>query len=158
MTDWQHYCGQGLDSSLTSYHQSSLTNKKPRNLTWLKIINSQSTIRTDKKWNVLKKQEVLLPFIQAHKWKCPGWRTVYTNNTVHISLYPVRAFFLLLPSCVRSVSSRSMVALPSSSFLKVWQLHNFKSRWLSGVTLLQNTKQHEHTLFTNWASYSHTIY
>ena len=45
---------------------------------------------------------------------------------------------LLLPSCERSVSRRSMVALPSSSFLRVWQHHSFRSRRLWGVTLLWN--------------------
>lgn len=53
---------------------------------------------------------------------------------------------LLLPSCVRSVSSRSMVALPRSSFLRVWQLHSFRSRRLWGVTLLSNTTWTHHQL------------
>lgn len=52
-----------------------------------------------------------------------------------------RAKCLLLPSCVRRVSSRSMVAQPSSSFLSVWQLHSFRSKRLWGVTLLPGTKK-----------------
>lgn len=74
-------------------------------------------------------------------------------NTLFISLAVVEhytSFYFsvwvcvssLLPSCVRSVSSRSMVALPSSSFLRVWQLHSFRSSRLWGVTLLWDTKTH----------------
>lgn len=59
---------------------------------------------------------------------------------VRVCVY-VQGRALLLPWWVCSVSSRSMVAVPSSSFLSVWQLHSFRSSRLWGVTLLRGAKK-----------------
>lgn len=84
----------------------------------------------------LKSDQIWIPFRLSDPE--PPVKTKFN----HFLLWGLReAKCLLLPSCVRRVSSRSMVAQPSSSFLSVWQLHSFRSKRLWGVTLLPGTKK-----------------
>lgn len=85
---------------------------------------------------------VFVPVYQNTKL---SYAILNTMGKSHQNMFSiVSCVSLLLPWCVRSVSSRSMVALPRSSFLRVWQLHSFRSRRLWGVTLLRSTQQHTH--------------
>ena len=46
--------------------------------------------------------------------------------------------YVLLPPLFFRTLERLTEAVPSSSFLKVWQLQTFKSKWLWAVTFLEN--------------------